>query len=425
MPKGRISKRTVDALTCPIGRDRTFLWDDAIAGFGVAAFRGGKKVYVAQYRKNGRSSRVAIGRHGRLTPDEARSEAKKLLGSAEQGVDIAELRRQARAVRTFAQTAADFLELHVRPKRKPRTYDGYQTMLKRHVVPAIGSKRISAVTRSDIVRLHATLSGTPGAANRVVEFISAVWNWAAKRDIVAFTDNPVKGLDRNPERKCERFLSSAELAHLGEALDRAERIGLSYDVDGSKATAKHAPKPENRFRRIDPYAIAAIRLLLLTGARLREILHLKWDYVDVERGIIHLPDSKTGRKPIYLSSAALAVLTSLPAQEGNPYVIVGERDNAPRSDLKKPWAAITKEAGLTGLRLHDLRHSFASIGAGASLGLPILGKLLGHSTPATTQRYAHLDADPMRRAVNTIGELINAAMQGSTTPPQRHPPEPL
>lgn len=416
MPKGRISKRTVDSLTCRIGRDRTFLWDDAISGFGVAAFPGGKKVYVAQYRKNGRSSRVAIGTHGRLAPDEARSEAKKLLGLAEQGVDIAVQRRQARAMRTFAQISAEFMELHVGPKRKPRTYDGYQTMLKRHVIPAIGSKRICAVSRGDIVKLHAQLSATPGAANRVVELISAVWNWAAKRDIVAFTDNPVKGLERNPERKCERFLTSSELARLGEALDRAEKIGLSYGVDLSKATAKHAAKPENRFRKLDPYAIAAIRLLLLTGARLREILNLRWDYVDPERGIIHLPDSKTGRKPIYLSSAALAVLTSLPAQKGNPYVIAGEKENAPRADLKKPWAAITKEAGLAGLRLHDLRHSFASIGAGASLGLPILGKLLGHSNPATTQRYAHLDADPMRRAVNTIGELIGAAMRGSAVP---------
>jgi integrase len=413
MPKGRISKRTVDALTCPSGRDRTFLWDDAISGFGVAAFPGGKKVYVAQYRKNGRSSRVAIGTHGRLAPDEARSEAKKLLGLAEQGVDIAEQRRQARAVQTFAQISAEFMELHVRPKRKPRTYDSYRTMLKKHVHPAIGSKRIAAVSRGDVVKLHAGLSGTPGAANRVVELISAVWNWAAKRDIVSFTDNPVKGLERNPERKCERFLSSAEFARLGEALERAEKSGLNYDVDLSKATAKHAAKPENRVRKIDPYAMEAIRLLLLTGARLREILHLKWDYIDLERGIVHLPDSKTGRKPIYLSSAALAILTRLPVQRGNPYVIVGGKDNAPRSDLKKPWAAITKEAGLTGVRLHDLRHSFASVGAGASLGLPILGKLLGHSNPATTQRYAHLDADPMRRAVNTIGELINAAMQGS------------
>jgi integrase len=146
----------------------------------------------------------------------------------------------------------------------------------------------------------------------------------------------------------------------------------------------------------------------------REILHAKWDQVDFGRGVIFLADSKTGKKPIYLSAAAQAVLAALPPVEGNPYVIAGLRDGAPRADLKKPWAAVTKAAGLSGLRFHDLRHSFASFGAGASLGLPIIGKLLGHSQPATTHRYAHLDADPMRRAVETIAATISAAMEGKS-----------
>jgi integrase len=124
-----------------------------------------------------------------------------------------------------------------------------------------------------------------------------------------------------------------------------------------------------------------------------------------------LPDSKTGKKPIYLSAAALAILSGLPRIEGNPFIIAGTKDGAPRADLKKPWAAVTKAAGLDGVRIHDLRHSFASVGAGASLGLPIIGKLLGHSQASTTQRYAHLAADPMRRAVETIGATIAAAME--------------
>jgi integrase len=152
-------------------------------------------------------------------------------------------------------------------------------------------------------------------------------------------------------------------------LREAETIGLPYSVDESSDKAKHTPKAENRRRIIDPYAIAAIRLLILTGARLREILHAKWSEVDFERGILHLADSKTGRKPIYLSAAALALLSSLPRMRGNPHIIPGEREGAARVDLKKPWAAITKASGLEGLRIHDLRHSFASFGAGASLGL--------------------------------------------------------
>jgi integrase len=161
---------------------------------------------------------------------------------------------------------------------------------------------------------------------------------------------------------------------------------------------------------MDPFAVAAIRLLMLTGARLREILNAKWEYVDFERGVIFLPDSKTGKKPVYLSAAALATLADLSRIKGNPFMIAGANDGAPRKDLKKPWAAVTRAAGLDGLRIHDLRHTFASFGAGASLGLPIIGKLLGHAQTSTTARYAHLDADPMRRAVDTIGATISAAM---------------
>ncbi len=164
--------------------------------------------------------------------------------------------------------------------------------------------------------------------------------------------------------------------------------------------------------KLDPFAVAAIRLLILTGARLREIMHTKWDQVDREKGVIFLADSKTGGKPVYLSAAAQEVLAGIPRVAGNPHVIAGAKHGAPRADLKKPWAAICRAAELEGLRLHDRRHSFASFGAGASLGLPIIGKLLGHTQAATTSRYAHLDVVPLRRGADTIGATISAAMNG-------------
>ena len=221
------------------------------------------------------------------------------------------------------------------------------------------------------------MADRPYAANRAAAVWSKAFAWAAARGLIPEGHNPAKGLKKYREQGRERFLTVDELARLGAALAEGETVGLPYEVDETKPNAKHAPKADNRRVKLDPYAVAAIRLLILTGARLREILHAKWDQVDIGRGVIFLADSKTGKKPIYLSAAAQAVLAALPRVEGNPYVIAGVRDGAPRADLKKPWAAVTKAAGLSGLRIHDLRHSFASFGAGASLGLPIIGKVLG------------------------------------------------
>jgi integrase len=143
---------------------------------------------------------------------------------------------------------------------------------------------------------------------------------------------------------------------------------------------------------------------------LREILDLRWSEVDFERGMLHLPDSKTGKKSVILNAPALAVLASLPRL--SEFVIAGDNPTRPRADLKRPWEVVTRRAALVGFRLHDCRHAFASIGVGASLGLPVVGGLLGHKSSETTQRYAHLDADPLRRASNTIGATIAAAMAG-------------
>lgn len=410
MPKGRISKRSVDALICPPGKDREFLWDDALAGFGVAAHASGKKTYVVQYRQHGRSRRVSVGDHGRLTPDEARSQARKLLGVVEQGVDPIDERRQERSARTFAEVADEWLRSHVQAKRKGRTAKGYAALLHNHILPALGGKRIKDIRRADVYRLHSKMEGTPGAANRALSAISAVWNWAARRDEADAAGNPAKGIERYKEEGKERFLTTEEVGRLGETLIEAETIGLPWLTNEDGPNTKHLAKPENRRTKINPFAIAAVRLLIFTGARLNEIVKLKWENVDFERGIIFLPDSKTGRKPVYLSAAALEVLLNIRRIEGNPYVIAGALDGKSRADLNKPWAAIRRVAGLDGVRIHDLRHTNASFGVGASFGLPIVGKLLGHKNAATTQRYAHLDADPLRRAANAIGANISAAM---------------
>jgi integrase len=200
---------------------------------------------------------------------------------------------------------------------------------------------------------------------------------------------------------------------LGAALREAETVGLPWEVDLDGLGAKHLPGEEHRRSVLSPHAVAAVRLLVLTGCRLREILHLRWSEVDFERGMLNLPDTKTGRKWVVLNAPALAVLDQIP--QVGAFVIAGQAPkpgNAekPRSDLKKPWSAIRRRADLDGVRIHDLRHSFASVGAAAGLGLPIVGKLLGHTQASTTQKYAHLDNDPLRRATNAIGATISAAM---------------
>jgi integrase len=418
--KAKITKRLVDSLKAEItGRalsaDRT-VFDSIDLGFVLRVRKSGGMSYAVEYKAGrGRGAptrRVTIGRVGKLTPEQAREAARKILGSVAHGEDpAAEKVRQRRSL-PLSDVIGDFLTQHAEAKRKPSSAAWMRDALERIVKPVLGAMRPHAVMRPDIARLHSSMKDRPVQANRTLAILSSLFSWAGKNGYVAEGYNPARGVEKFPERARERFLTSEELSRLGDVLREGETIGLPWQVDETKPNAKHAAAPSKRRTKLDPFAVAAIRLLILTGARLREILHAKWEHVDFERGVIFLPDSKTGKKPIYLSAPALVVTAGLPRMQGNPFIIAGAKNGAPRADLKKPWAAVTKGAELPGLRIHDLRHSFASVGAGASLGLPVIGKLLGHLQPATTARYAHLDADPMRRAAETIGATISAAMDG-------------
>jgi integrase len=239
-----------------------------------------------------------------------------------------------------------------------------------------------------------------------------MYTFAGARGFISDGFNPVRGIERYRENGRERFLSLNELERLGAALREAESAGVPWEPDLSKSTAKHAPKAENRRIVIGQHTAAALRLLILTGARLREILHLKWEEVDFDRGLLLLPTSKTGKKTIVLNAPAIAVLSVVPRV--GSYVIAGQNAGGeiekPRTDLNRPWALVSRRAGLNSVRIHDLRHTYASFGAGGGLGLPIIGRLLGHAHAATTQRYAHLDADPLRRASEDIANKIATAM---------------
>jgi len=372
----------------------------------------GLKTFVCEYKPYGggrgvSTKRLKIGRYGVLTAEQARKIATETLATVRLGKDPAADRAATRNAATIADIIDDFDTKHVQGKLKPRTAEMYQPAL-RLLKNSHGSTKADKLTRAHITSLHVGMKKKPVAANRALAIWSKLFSWASSQGHIPDGYNPARGIRHYKECARERFLTSEELTRLGSVLIEAETIGLPWLT--TKPNSKHLVSEDQRRTIIDPFAIAAIRLLVLTGARLREILHAQWSQVDFQRGILFLPDSKTGAKPIYLSNAALSVLRKIPRIEGNPFIIAGYEDGKPRSDLKKPWKSICHAANLERLRIHDLRHSFASLGAGASLGLPVLGKLLGHKQPATTARYAHLDVDPLRRAVNNIGSTITAAL---------------
>lgn len=421
----RITKRVVDQLRV-LPREYS-VWDGQLAGFGVRVRPSGAKSYVVVYRAGiGRSApfrRYTIGNVGKLTPDQARRQAQAILGAVAHGRDPSADRAGEREIPTVAALAERFLAEHVEAKRKSSTAAFYRDILDRIVKPAIGASKANRVTRAAVASIHGKLRATPFQANRVLAVIGSLYAFAGRIGAVPEGSNPARGILKFREHRRERFLSIEELERLGAAIREAETTGLPWLVNETKPTAKHLTKsPERRFTKLDPFAAAALRLLLFTGCRLREILHLRWEHVDIERGLLLLPDSKTGRKAVVLNAPALEVLNGL--DRIGPYVIPGDDPAKPRADLKRPWGTVARQAGLERVRLHDLRHTYASFGAGGGLGLPIIGKLLGHTHAATTARYAHLDADPLRRASEAIAGRIAAALDGQgaavVTPMRRH-----
>ncbi len=388
MPK--ITKARVERIQ-PDDND-VFAWDDELPGFGVRVKPTGVRSYVIQYRnRHGRSRRLTVGRHGRLTAEEARQEARRLLADVARGSDPATDRKAFRNAPTIGEFAERYMTEYAPGKKKPGTLETDRINLRCHILPALGALTVVSITKSDVVRLHQSMKDTPGAANRTIQLVSHMMNVAEKWGLRPDSSNPCRHVEKYKERKRERYLSAQELARLGEILAQTERT-----------------KTER------PSAIAAIRLLIFTGCRRGEILTLRWEHVDFENVCLRLPDSKTGARTIHLNAPALAVLSSIERQDDNPYVIAGAKPGTHLVNLKKPWQRIRKQAGLVDVRLHDLRHSFASVAVGLGEGLPMIGKLIGHTQAQTTHRYAHLAADPVKAATERVGAAIAGMMGGPT-----------
>lgn len=391
------------------------LWESRTRGFGVRK-QASAAVFIFKARVDGKQRFVTIGEHGNpWSVEQARNRAEILRGQIGQGHGEVATQPRQRGGMTVAELAKEFLARRAKPDLKASTATYYELLISKHVLPNFGGMKARALTRATVENWRVGMSDAKPTANRVLALLSAMYSWASDEGHVPKGTNPARDVKHYKEQARERYLTSDELARLGDAIREAETIGVPWQVkEGTKAkaTAKHLPKEANQRTKIAPAAAAALRLLILTGARLREILHLEWQHVDLERGILFLPDSKTGRKALVLNAAAVQLLTDLPRH--GRYVIagasVGSKDEQPRSDLKRPWALVAGRAKLENVRLHDLRHTFASVAAASNIGLPVIGKLLGHSQTSTTERYAHLAVDPVRAATDLVGQKLAAAI---------------
>lgn len=386
MPK--LTKRLIDA-TAP-RKTEVVTWDTELRGFGFRVRPSGHRSFIVQYRNaQGRTRKVKVGEHGRLTPDEARREARLILAEVERGGDPAEALQRERQADSMRELVAAYLERHLIPKKRPSTVREYTRLLEKVILPRLGNRKVADVTRRDVETLHRDLRSTPTQANRALALISSLMVYAERVESRPAGSNPCRYIEKYPEAPRGRYPSPAELARLGEVLAEAERTGSGH-----------------------PSAILAIRLLALSGMRRGEVLSLKWEDVDFQRSVADLPTSKTGAKRVSLGAPVLELLSRAVRTEGNPYVISGERPGAALVGLQKIWERLRHLAGLDDVRLHDLRHGYASVGAAGGESLLVIGRLLGHATSAMTERYSHLSPDPLRSAADRISSQIAADMQG-------------
>lgn len=383
----RITKKLVDGLK--LGKKDELVWDSELKGFGVRAKPTGVKSFVIQYRNsNARSRRYTIGQYGRMTVDVARKEARRLLSDVSLGLDPADEKNQKRNTLSVASFSKIYMEEYAPGRKRESSLKTDAINLQKHLLPALGSRAITDVSKADVRKLQQTLRDRPGAANRTVALLSNMLNVAEQLGYRPEGPNPCRGVESLLLQKRERYITDSEFSRLGRAISSAE---------------------ENKT--VSASALAAIKLLILTGCRKSEILTLRWSYVDMESRVLRLPQSKTGAKPVYLNEHAMEVLRNL-RSEGSEWVLPSADLSRHIVNLRKPWTRIRSAASIEDVRLHDLRHTFASVAVSSGESMPMIGKMLGHTQAKTTQKYAHLDDDPVKAASERIGQTIQNAMRG-------------
>ncbi|MEX0279855.1 MAG: tyrosine-type recombinase/integrase [Arenibacterium sp.] len=385
MPNVRLTKSSIDQLS--VSNRDTIYWDEGLPGFGLRVKTTGVKSFVVQYRnrQTGRSNRKTLGRYGpTLSLHAARDLARSLLAEVVRGEDPVANARAIRKSPTVSELADQYMSEHAIPKKRPGSVRNDQAMLHRYVLPKLGTLRVVEVTTQDIQKLHIQMRETPYQANRTLSLLSKMfelsvrWEWRV--------DNPARGVEKFQEEKRDRWLSDQELERLMAAL------------------AAHP----------NQIAADAIKLQLLTGARIGEILNAKWTDFDLERRVWTKPSHHTKQKRrehLPLSTVACELLIKMQEDRGelSNWLFPGRSPDSPYKDLKAFWRSVTKTADLKDYRIHDNRHTHASHLVSSGLSLPIVGRLLGHTNPSTTQRYAHLSDDPLRQAAEIMGKKIKSS----------------
>ena len=377
---GAITDRAVEGLAA--GRD-TVIWDRSLTGFGVRVYPSGARVYVVQTRGPTGTKRITVGRHGVIGAGEARRRAALVIARIRAGDDLTERTVQKPEGPTLAALASRYLREHVAVRCKPSTAAQYRLAIERYIVPALGKLPVSSIGRRHVADLQHALRDRPAMANLVIATLSRMIDQAAAWGAVREQANPCRSAQKYRARRRERFLTDAEFRRLGTALDELEATG-----------------------RISPFAAAALRLLMLTGCRRNEILTLRWEDVHLDAKELRLRDSKTGPRTVSLSAEAADVLAALERVPANPWVIPGTKPGARLSSIFEPWAKVRARAGLDDVRIHDLRHSYASRALALGESLPVIAKLLGHAQIQTTARYTHLARDAVKDAATRVSNDI-------------------
>lgn len=373
-----------------------WLWDQDAPGLGVRVTASGVRAYVYRYGSGRRGAvrRLTLGQHGEITLAQARILAKRLAGAVAEGRDPVAEARSARGIPTLAEFAVAY---RARAEKRASSQAKDAQLLRLHLLPALGSRPLDQIQRQDVARVHHAMGATPTAANRALALLSHVYACAWRWGVLPVERNPTRGVERYRERPRERYLSADEL----------QALGRSLAVEAAQG---------------NPWGAGALAVLVMTGARASEVLGLRRD--DLAGGLARLRERKAGPLALVVPAAAVALLERLPRARGCSYYFPGRPEGRARDGqgravgplslwaLERIWRRVRDRAGLVDVRIHDLRHTFASVLAGRGESLPVIGGLLGHSQPGTTARYAHLAPGPLREAAEGAADAISEALKG-------------